>query len=250
LRSIPWATIVLVFCSACAPPGPSADQVARRAFVLAAMVLRSGLEGSAGDSGAEARRVEMLRWLDTAGVTAALEPEELEILRAPLGTLTEQQQKNAGWRSEGLGVLAWALNRWELDSFEVPTNAPAIAEALGFMKPEGLEMLKSPELRSKPEREELARRLYLIHRRLRQAYDKKASSRNIAQLARELKVDSVKLGLVEDDLTIGGIRLAKVPREVLRYAISTVAERHRAANWLLGDNPAYSKVSYALRGAR
>jgi hypothetical protein len=110
--------------------------------------------------------------------------------------------------------------------------------------------LKSPQLRSRFEREELARRLYLIHLRLRQAYGKKASSRSIAQLARELKVDSVKLGLVDDDLAMRGIRLAEVPREVVRYAISTVAERHRAANWLLGDNPAYSKVSYALRGAR
>ena len=250
MRMIPWATIVLVFCSACTPPGPSADRVARRAFVLSAMVFRSGLEDIAGDSGAEARRVEVLRWLDTAGVTTALEPEELKILRAPLGTLTEQQQKNAGWRSEGLGVLAWALNRRELDPFDVPTDAPAIAEALGFMKPEGLEMLKSPELRSRSEREELARRLYLIHRRLRQAYDKKAGSRSIAQLARELKVDPVKLGLVDDDLAVSGIRLAEVPREVVRYTISTVAERHRAANWLLGDNPAYSEVSYALRGAR
>jgi len=250
LRIIPWATLVLFFCGACAPPGPSADQAARRAFVLAAMVFRSGLEGSAGDSGAEARRAEMLRWLDTAGVTPALEPEEFAILRAPLGSLTEQQQKNAGWRSEGLAVLAWALKRWELGSFEVPADAPAIAEALGFMKPEGLEMLKSPELRSRSEREELARRLYLIHMRLRQAYDTKASSKSIAQLARELKVDPVKLGLVDDDLAVSGRRLAEVPREVVRYAISTVVERHRAANWLLGDNPVYSEVSYALRGAR
>jgi hypothetical protein len=214
------------------------------------MVLRSGIEDNSGDSEAEALRAEVLRWLDTTGVAAALEPEELEILGAPLGTLTEQQQRNAGWRSEGLGVLAWALNRWELDSFDVPTDAPAIAEALGFMEPEGLELLKSPKLRHKSEREELARELYLIHMRLRQAYDQEPSSRNVAQLAREIKVDPVKLDLVDDDLTISDIRLAEVPPEILRYVISTVAERHRAANWLLGDNPAYSEVSYSLRGVQ
>jgi len=231
-------------------PMPSADQVARRALVLAAIVLRSGMEDSAGDSEAEALRVEVLRWLDTTGVAAALEPEELEILGAPLGTLTEQQQRNAGWRSEGLGVLAWALNRWELDSFDVPTDAPVIAEALGFMEPEGLELLGSPNLRSKSEREELARELYLIHMRLRQAYDQEPSSRNVAQLARELKVEPGKLGLVNDDLAVSGIRLAEVPPEVIRYTISAVAERHRAANWLLGDKAAYSEVSYSLRGAQ
>ncbi len=190
-------------------PMPSAEQVARRALALAAMVCRSGIEENAGDSEAEAFRVEVLRWLDTTGVASTLEPEELEILEAPLGTLTEQQERNLGWRAEGLGVLAWALNRWELDPFDVPTDAPAVAEALGFMEPEGLEVVKSPMLRSKSEREELARELYLIHRRLRQAYDDQGSaSNNVTELARELKVDPAKLRLVDDDLAIGGVRLA------------------------------------------
>lgn len=229
---------------------PSAEQAARRALALAAVVCRSGIEQNAGDSEAESFRAEVLQWLDTAGVASSLEPEELEMLQAPLGTLTEQQEKNAGWRAEGLGLLAWALNRWELDPFYAPTDAPAVAEALGFMEPEGLEMLKSPKLRSKPEREELARQLYLIHMRLRQAYDKEPSSRNAAQLAIELKVNPVDLDLVDDDLAISNVPLSEVPSEVIRYTISTVAERHRAANWLLGDNPAYSEVSYSLRGAQ
>jgi hypothetical protein len=217
---------------------------------LAAVVCRSGIEQNAGNSEAESFRAEVLQWLDTAGVASSLEPEELEMLKAPLGTLTEQQEKNAGWRAEGLGVLAWALNRWELDPFYAPTDAPAVAEALGFMEPEGLEMLKTPKLRSKPEREKLARQLYLIHMRLRRAYDKEPGSRNVAQLAIELKVNPVDLDLVNDDLAISGVPLSEVPSEVIRYTISTVAERHRAANWLLGDNPSYSGVSYSLRGAQ
>jgi hypothetical protein len=229
---------------------PSAEQAARRALALAAVVCRSGIEQNAGDPEAESFRVEVLEWLDTAGVASSLEPEELEMLEAPLGTLTEQQEKNAGWRAEGLGVLAWALNRWELDPFYTPTDAPTVAEALGFMEPEGLELLKSPKLRSESEREKLARQLYLIHMRLRQAYDKEPGSRNAAQLAMELKVNSVDLDLVDDDLAISDVPLTEVPSEVIRYTISTVAERHRAANWLLGDNPAYSEVSYSLRGAQ
>lgn len=229
---------------------PSAEQAARRALALAAVVCRSHIEQNAGDSEAESFRAEVLEWLDTAGVASSLEPEELEILKAPLGTLTEQQEKNAGWRAEGLGVLAWALNRWELDPFYAPTDAPAVAEALGFMEPEGLEMLKSPKLRPRLERETLARQLYLIHMRLRQAYDKELGTRNAAQLATELKLNSIDLALVDDDLAISGVPLPEVPSEVIRYTISTVAERHRAANWLLGDNPAYSGVSYSLRGAQ
>lgn len=230
-------------------PEPSADLVARRALALAAVVLRSGIEDSAGDSSAEGLRAEVLRWLDTTGAATALEPSEREILEAPLGTLSEQQHKNAGWRSEGLEVLAWALNRRELDSFDVPSDAPAIAD-LGFMEPQGIELLESPNLRSRSEIEELARELYLIHRRLRQVYDQGPIPGNVPQLARELKVNPGSLSLVDGDLAIHGVRLPDVPPEIIRYTISTVAERHRAANWLLGDNPVYSEVSYSLRGAQ
>ncbi len=190
---------------------PTAEQAARRAFALAAVTCRGSIEQNASDPGAENFRLEVLRWLETAGVTSALEPQELEILKAPLGTLSERQEQNAGWRAEGLGVLAWALYRWDLDDFDVPSDAPAIAEALGFMEPEGLEWLKSPTLRPKLERAELARELYLVHRRLRQVYDRRPGPGKIRQLASELKVDATRLKLVEDDLVIGDVRLSEAP---------------------------------------
>lgn len=247
-----------LICAACAtrggapvqPSSPSSEQVARRAFALAAVVYRSGIEQNAGNAEAEAFREQILQWLDTAGVTPALEPQELKLLQAPLGTLTETQAMDAGWRAEGLGVLAWALDRWELDPNYAPSDALAIAGALGFMEPEGLELLKSPKLRPISEQEELARRSYLVHMRLRQAYEGASSTTSFAKLATDLRVDEASLGLIEDDLTINGIRLTAVPEEILRIVISTVVEQHRAANWLLGDNPLYSEVSYSLRGTQ
>ena len=227
---------------------PTAEQVAQRAFALAAVVVWStyGSEEVEDEAEANAFRDEILQWLDTAGVTPVLEPQELEILQAPLGTLTEQQAKNASWRAEGLGVLAWALNRWELASFDQPTT-PAVLDALGFLQPEGLELLKSAQLRPASEIKEMARRLYLIHGRLRQAYDVPGSM-NVPQVAEDLRVDPAQLKLVEDDLVIEETPLKAAPKDLVRITISAVVERQRAANWLLGDHPVYSEVSYVLRG--
>ncbi|HVR95083.1 MAG TPA: DUF4272 domain-containing protein [Thermoanaerobaculia bacterium] len=250
------ANILPLFLVACTQGGekrplqttpPTAVQVTQRAFVLAAIVARGAAERSVGDPEAEAFRVEVLQWLDAAGVTSALEPQELEILQAPLGTLTEQQAKNAGWRAEGLGVLAWALNQWELASFDVPTDAAVVAETLGFLKPEGLELLNSAQLRSPLETKELARRMYLIHMKLRLA-DQGSRSPDIYEVAKRLRVDPDKLGLVEDDLVIDDTPLKAASEDLVRMTLSTVVERHRAANWLLGDHPVYSEVIYAFRG--
>jgi hypothetical protein len=231
------------------PTKPTAEQAARRAFTLAAMTCRSGIEQNAGNAEAEAFRAEVLRWLGTVGVTSTLEPQELEILQAPLGTLTQRQEMSAGWRAEGLGVLAWALNRWELAPFDAPTDAPAVAEALGFMEPEGLDLLKAAKLRTLSELEEMAGQMYLLHVRLRQAYEG-SGSKNAAQLAKDLGIDVTNLDLVENDLVVGDVRLTSAPKDLVRMTISTVVERHRAANWLLGENPVYSEVSYSRLGAR
>jgi len=111
---------------------PSADRVARRALSLAALVCRSAIEDNAGNQEAEAFRASVVSWAGDVGLTDELEPGEIGILEAPLGSLTQRQVIDASWRTEGLAVLAWALGRCELPPYDAQANAPRIAEALGF----------------------------------------------------------------------------------------------------------------------
>ena len=70
---------------------PSPTRVARRALVLSAVVCRSGIEANAGDPEAEAFRGRILPWLESAGAALEAEPDELMVLRTPLGSLSVRQ---------------------------------------------------------------------------------------------------------------------------------------------------------------
>ena len=75
----------------------SPEEVARRALALFSVV------GVA----LGAPRPDVIEWLDSTGLRAALAPSEERFIATP--TPSEQQIINAGWLSERLIVLCWAL---------------------------------------------------------------------------------------------------------------------------------------------
>src|SRR5690606_38129464 len=88
------------------PEPPPPNRVAQRALVLAAVSCRSGIEDDASNREAEAFRRQALAWLRDVGAIEEVEPDELALLSAPLGTLRKRQVIDGSWRGEGLGVLA------------------------------------------------------------------------------------------------------------------------------------------------
>src|SRR5437899_1154786 len=89
---------------------PSADRVAARALVLAA-VSRRGLienEKDADELQAELVRKRIVNWLEKIEVSNELESIETALLATPVGELDRRATIDATWRSEGLAVLAWA----------------------------------------------------------------------------------------------------------------------------------------------
>ena len=230
---------------------PEARRVAQRAFVLAAVARRSALEDDAtgGDADAatyaETVRREMLAWLAAVGALDEAEREERRLLEAPLGSLDAQRTTDAGWRSEGLGVLAWALRRSELPSYQDTVRPADVAGALGFMSPAGAALLSAAALREAEELETLAARLFALHWRLRE-FSLRPRHMDFATFARTAPFGPLivtGLQFADGDLAIDGRPLARVAEERWRQCMSIAQERQQAANWLCGYGRVYSEVT-------
>jgi hypothetical protein len=129
---------------------PSPERVARRALALAAVAGRALLEHEdPSDTGVEETRTSILAWVEGAGFGDELEPDEWQVLQLPLGAIPEQDAVNACWRLEGLGVLAWALNRFGAlphDRVVVPAE---LLTSMGILDVEAARsLLNNPKLRS------------------------------------------------------------------------------------------------------
>ena len=224
---------------------PSAQRVAKRALVLAAVTCRSAIEGDAGDPNARRFQRDIIEWLGELGIRTEAEESELQLLETELGSLPERSQIDASWRSEGLGVLAWALGRSGLPSYERSVVAPDVAEDLGFMRDSARELLDSAQLRTPDDLQKLADVYFTLHWRLRQfSMDQKPM--DFVTFSKECwfgPLETDGLSLVGGDLGVEGRPLSDLPEDGWRYCLSIARERQQAANWLLGTDEVYSEVS-------
>lgn len=227
------------------PVPPSPERVARRALTLAAVVCRSGIEGDAGNADAERFRKDVVRWIDDVGLTSEFEPNEMDLLKTPLGKLNDRQRIDASWRVEGLAVLGWALGRYELPPYDLPANGPDVAVALGFRKEKEDTVLSAPTLRDGDELRSLADQLFALHWRLRQ-YSLDGAPLDFVEVSRRawfgpLPIDDLRI--CEGDLEVRGEPLSRAPEMIWREAMSIARERQQAANWLQGQDVLYSEVT-------
>ena len=224
---------------------PTAERVAARALVLTAVACRSSLEADAGSPEAEDFRESLVEWMRSAGLDGEAEGPELALLRAPLGSLDEQATIDASWQGEGVGVLAWALRRYDLPSYDELVAPPEIGHRLGFLRERAETVLAAPELRPAEELEQLRAAMFALHWRLRQ-FSLDRQGMDFEAFARKSwfgPLDIRGLRLARRDLAIDGRPLLDVPEERWRECLSIASERHRAANWLAGYEPVYSDVT-------
>jgi hypothetical protein len=132
------------------PPTP--DRVCRRAFVLAAVACRASLEEAPQDPDAVATFTRLQKWLAEEDLRQEFEAAEWERVTFPLGTLKERDRIDMSWRSEGLVVLAWALQRAELPPHDQQADGPAVGDTIGFLgKGAARELMSDARLRSEDE---------------------------------------------------------------------------------------------------
>jgi len=228
------------------PEPPTAQRVAQRALALVAVTARALLEQEdAKDPMVEARRQQLLDWVGTLGVSDELEPDEWKVLQRPAGSLDQQAALNATWRLEGLGVLAWALKRFELPPYDQLVDPGPLLHSLGFLNEEtARSLLQAPELRTSEELDEMGKQLLGLHWRLRD-FTLRPQAMDFAKFAREAwfgPMDITPFQLVDGDLGLAGKAISKAPREIFQRSISSAMERHQAINWLHGYSRVYSET--------
>jgi hypothetical protein len=151
------------------PEPPTPERVARRALALAAVAARALLEQNDPTEAWVAKfHQDTLEWVEDVGIGEELEPEEWKVLQRPPGRLDQRAQINATWRVEGLTVLAWALNRFPLPSYDELVNPQTLVRSLGFADVERARaLLTNPTLRPLTELEVLRKQMLGLHWRLR-----------------------------------------------------------------------------------
>jgi hypothetical protein len=231
-----------------APPRapPAADRVLARALALVAVARRAFIE----DGGGDEQFAELAGLCARADVAGELEPEERAMVEAPRGTLTRRQVIDGTWRTEGLAVLAWSLGLAPLGPLDEP-SAPdqlfrAVLAQAGHLEADAAAAAAGPPaLRPPGELEALLAQVLAVHWRLVEWRVRPRPVDLVAFVRRAsfgpLSLDGVPL--VGADLAIAGVAIADAPAEGVRLAASIAVERHRAAAWLCGASPVYSKVS-------
>jgi len=175
-------------------------------------------------------------WFHALDIESYLSEWERQVLHTPVGQLSRRDEINASWLSEGLVVLAWALGKSSLPSFDAQCNPGEMAATLDFLLPKESTALNHPILLSTVDLEDYNNFIYNLHWRVRrfslnrQPYDFKS----LAQKAWGEPVARHGVAFAEDDLALNGVPLAKTEETAWRTLESIVRERHRASNWLIG----------------
>lgn len=226
------------------PPTPL--RVAKRALVMCAIVCRSFLEGGEDVQEEEEFRQQTLDWINTLNIADELEPQEKLLLETPVGSLTTEQRLPYTWQSEGLGVLAWALQKYELPAYDEIVTPAEIADNLYFLDDRASELLISPRLREATEIQQFGELMFSLHWRLRDFMHIDPKPIDFQKVARETWFGPLEirgLRLIDGDLALGSKSISAASEEERMKCIGIAYERHQAVNWLLGHDELYSEVT-------
>ena len=220
-------------------------RVVRRAQVLACLVCRADIERGAGQIEAEAAHQKMLAWITAFDLWSEMEPSEKDMVLASLGALNEAEVIRAAWRVEGLAVLSWAANRFDLPLHDVQVDPFRAAESVGFLEACGAEPISTVP-RTSAELTAYRELIYAVHSRLRD-FERHSQSKNFASWIEPswiklLGIEASHL-LFDDDLAIDENPLAFANETRVAECLWITRERHKAIVWLVGSQSVYSQVS-------
>jgi hypothetical protein len=224
---------------------PSAARVAARAQALSAQAYRAILERSAADPEAAEAHSGCIAWCERVGLQSEFETREWALLTTPLGQLSQRDAINASWLTEPAVCLAWALRQTEVPDYETEADGASVATALCFLDDAADSFRAQSQLRPQAELEALLDVYLTLHWRLRE-FSLRPGPLDFVAFAEQCQWANMcldQIRLVEKDLSINGRPLAEAPESLWRTCLSIASERHRAAEWLLGQHPLYSEVT-------
>lgn len=226
---------------------PEERQVLHRSWCLSAMVARAFIDERPSQPTSIGINAQILPWIEHVRCGSELEGWEAAALTATLGELEPAHRERASWFSEGVGVLAWALTRYDPPPYDVVADAQTVTSKLDFLD------FAAPNiqvgLRPAPELQNAHRRALAIHWRLsqfevnHQAIDFAAAPKSHPLLS---SATVAELPLVDGDLMIGNHSISRAPADRVAQVGRIALERFRAFQWLMGDDAVFSRVTTDL----
>lgn len=228
------------------PDPPTADRVARRAFVLGAVSGRAFLELQRTEiDEPEQVRHELLEWIHALELDEELEPDEWKVLQRPVGNLDERALIDSMWRVEGLAVLAWTLGWHELPPYDQLVDINELFPAIGLRDPErASHLLSQATLRDDNEQAGLLEHLLAFHWRVRD-YSIRPQPMDFVEFSKDCwfgSFDISQFRVIDNDLALGEHAIHAASEDDRSRALSTAAERHLAINWVRGYSEVYSET--------
>jgi hypothetical protein len=222
---------------------PDARRVAQRTLVLCSVAARGFLDAET-PADAEELQHDLVEFVRRHHLDVEMEPEELAILEAPIGTLDRQQMIDATWRLEGMAVLAWSLGVVELPPHDQPVEGLSLCMSLGMLSHATPLLLQLPQRRPAEEIARMQTRLLGIHWRMvdYRVQPMHVDFRAVASSNGSGTWDLSNVPMVDDDLAIRGVRLDRADPSARTQTESIARERHKAINWVTGRAPLYSRV--------
>ncbi len=215
---------------------PSPERVAFRALALAAVSSRAFLEQMDPDKVDLAFEHARLRaWVDAVGLGAELEPDEWQLLQAPVFWVDERVAVDAAWRLEGLTVLAWALGLVDLPRYDAMVRPTELFPVVGFLDPDaGARLATGSRLADPVTVEKVRCQLLTVRWRIREfrLTGKCLDLTTAPTLTRLGKLDFSACRLIDGDLAIGRLPIDITPADQIKRVDDIVLERLEALTWL------------------
>jgi hypothetical protein len=228
------------------PVAPGQDAVAGRLLCISVVTMLGAIaaavaEGTADEEQAAEYVTESHRWLIREKLVEDLSGGERALIAKELAEWTPQEQTNAGWRNESLGVLLWALSALdEIPPYDagferLPALVPLLAPTADFR---ARASLRPPEVIGRAR--DIAE-LWHWRARTRQlqergelqgdGHDLDAITRQAAALA---QADGSIPQPIDEDFPAYGKPYRELDSAEYASVTSSAVERHYALNWLCG----------------
>lgn len=224
---------------------PDAVTVARRALILCGVVCRSNLEYYTDETYRRQTAADVSAWLTDLDLWPYVEPDEDKIFCTPFGKLPPSLSAQGTWFVEGLAILAWALHRGDFPPHDEKVDAVDVTNTLDFLSPDAEDLLACPTLRDASELEAAREWFYDAHCTLRGYLNHCGHGRLAADTGDHLKILGVETSavMVKGYLAFKGRPVSRIKRAELWEWEHVICERHRAAIWLVGEEPSYTELS-------
>ncbi|MDP9255479.1 MAG: DUF4272 domain-containing protein [Actinomycetota bacterium] len=228
------------------PVAPDQNAVVDRALCLSAVAMlgaiAAGVEDGGMDSGQAGEYLkESHRWLIREQLTAALSIRERALLAKALTDWKARDALNAGWRSEALGVLLWALSAFdEMPPYDtrferLPSFVPLLAPTADFRRTASLraaeDIARARDLAELWHWRARTRQLQEADHPQVEGVDLDAVTRQVAEVAH---AKGSMPQPIDDDFPAFGKPYRTLDEEQYADLTSAAVERHYALNWLCG----------------